>query len=125
MLYAKVQTKTARTTWFGMSRKNVRSSLTENWLEAICSETTVSEKTMPVVVIMVADTTVKICRASSAVPWKTSLSTPEPGMTRMVDSAAPAAIPSTIPRVGRTHTAPCRYSRTTLRRLSRPRRTTR
>ena len=62
MLYAKVHTKTARTTWFGMSRKNVRSSLTENWLEAICSDSTVSEKTMPVVVIMVADTTVKIPR---------------------------------------------------------------
>lgn len=63
-----MQAKTASTTWLGTSRRKVRNNRTENWLEAICRDNTVSEKTMPIVVIMVADTTISTPRASPAVP---------------------------------------------------------
>ena len=100
--YANVHTKIASTTWLGTSRRNVRSSRTENWLEAICRESTVSEKTMPVVVIIVADTTISTPRASPAVPWNITLSISEPGTTGMIDSRPPAARPTMMPSVGST-----------------------
>lgn len=63
-----MQAKIASTTWLGASRRKVRSNRTENWLEAICRDSTVSEKTMPMVVIIVADTTISTPRASPGVP---------------------------------------------------------
>jgi hypothetical protein len=80
----------------------VRSKRTENWLEAICRDSTVSEKTMPVVVIIVADTTMSTPLASAAVPWNMSLSMSEPFFTWIIDRTAPAPRPTTMPSVGST-----------------------
>jgi len=63
---------------------------------------------MPVRVIIVADTVVRISWASLAEPWNASLSSSEPGLTWIPDSNAPAPRPSTIPSPGKTQTAPCR-----------------
>ena len=63
-----MHTKIASTTWLATSRRKVPSSRTENWLDAICRATTVRANTMPVRVIIVADTVVRISWASLTEP---------------------------------------------------------
>lgn len=103
-----MQANIASTIWLGMSRRKVRSNRTENWLDAICSDRTVSEKTIPMVVIIVADTTISTPRASPAVPWNINLSISESGLTGIRDRMAPDPRPTTTPTSGSTQTVPCR-----------------
>ncbi len=63
---------------------------------------------MPVRVIIVAETVVRISWASVTEPWNASLASSEPGLTGILDSNAPAPRPSAIPSPGKTQTAPCK-----------------
>jgi hypothetical protein len=86
----------------------LRSSRGEYCPEAICKATMVRANTSPVIVIMVADTTTKIPRASSAVPWKASGHSGESASTDTRDSGAPALRKAMTDIVGSTHRAPPR-----------------
>ena len=86
----------------------LRSSRGEYWPEAICRATMVRANTSPVTVIIVADTTTRIPRASSAVPWKASGHSGESASTDTRDSIAPAVKNTTTDTVGSTHRAPPR-----------------
>jgi hypothetical protein len=68
----------------------------------------VRANTSSVTVIMVADTTTRIPRASSPVPWKASGHSRESASTDTRDSSAPAVRNSRTDSVGSTHTAPPR-----------------
>jgi hypothetical protein len=57
---------------------------------------------------MVADTTTRIPRASSALPWKASGHSGEPGSTDTRDSSARATRKAMTDTVGSTHRAPPR-----------------
>jgi hypothetical protein len=86
----------------------LRSSRGEYWPEAICKATMVRANTRPVTVIMVADTTTRIPRASSAVPWNASGHSGESASTDTRDSLAPAVKKTMTDTDGSTHRAPPR-----------------
>lgn len=65
----------------------------------------VRANTSPVTVIMVAETTTRIPRASSAVPWKASGHSGESASTGTRDSIAPAVRNNRTDSVGSTHRA--------------------
>jgi hypothetical protein len=86
----------------------LRSNRGEYCPAAICRATMVRANTSPVTVIIVADTTTRIPRASSAVPWKASGHSGESASTDTRDSSAPAVKKTTTATVGSTHRAPPR-----------------
>src|SRR4029077_5838176 len=70
---AKVATNTLSTIWLGRSRRKLPSSRGEYWPEATCSATTVRPSTTATTEIIVPAVPMSSVRASSGVPWKTSL----------------------------------------------------
>ena len=84
----------------------LRSSRGEYWPAAICRATMVRANTRPVTVIIVAETTTRMPRASSAVPWKASGHSGESASTATRDKIAPIAKNSTTDTAGSTHSAP-------------------
>src|SRR4029453_16720872 len=101
---------TLSTTWVPRSRRKLRSSRGENWVEESWSATTVRPRTRAMTVTTVLLTVMSSARASSAVPWKARRSRLEPGATVIWDITKPtrsAASPATL---GSTHNAPLTYS---------------
>jgi hypothetical protein len=86
----------------------LRSSRGEYCPAAICRATMVRTNTSPVTVIMVADTTTRIPRASLAVPSKASGHSGESASTDTRDSSAPAIRKAMTDTVGSTHRGPPR-----------------
>jgi hypothetical protein len=58
--------------WFGRSRRKLRSTRGEYWVEDSCSATTARPSSSAITVIIVALMPVSSVRASSAVPWNAS-----------------------------------------------------
>jgi hypothetical protein len=71
--------KALRTTWVGRSRRKLRSSRGENWVEESWSATTVRPRTSAMTVTTVLLIVIRSARASSALPWKASRLSPDPG----------------------------------------------
>ena len=71
--------KALSTTWVARSRRKLRSSRGENWVEESCSATTVRPRTSAMTVTTVLLTVISTVLASSAVPWKANRSATEPG----------------------------------------------
>jgi hypothetical protein len=107
-----VATNALSTTWFGRSRKKLRSSRGENWVEDSCSATTVRPSSSAMMVMTVPVIPNSKVRASSAVPWKAS---GDRGPTLTDDSAAPTARATSTDSVGSTHSDPRTYSLSTPR----------
>jgi hypothetical protein len=79
--YTNVATNTLNTTWFARSRRNLRSSRGENWVEDSCNATTVRPRTNAITVTTVPAMIVNNALASSAVPWNANGANGEPGRT--------------------------------------------
>jgi hypothetical protein len=107
-----VATTALSTTWFGRSRKKLRSSRGENWVEDSCSATTVRPSSSAMMVMTVPVIPNSKVRASSAVPWKAS---GDRGPTLTDDSAAPTARATSTDSVGSSHSDPRTYSLSTPR----------
>lgn len=110
MLYAKVATKTLSTTWFGRSRRKLRSIRGENCVDESCSATTVRPRVSAMTVIIVPAVPISSVRASSGVPWKANRCIHVPGRVFTLDRIEPKANASTTAIAGNTHSAPRRYS---------------
>src|SRR5215203_2660178 len=98
------------TTWVPRSRRKLRSSRGENWVDESWSATTVRPRTRAITVTTVLLTVMSSARASSAVPWKARRSSCEPGATVTWDIAKPTASAASPATPGSTHSAPLTYS---------------
>src|SRR6478672_4244349 len=110
--YTNVATNTLNTTWFARSRRNLRSSRGENWVEDSCKATTVRPSTNAITVTTVPAMMVNNARASSAVPWNANGANGEPGATSIPDNTKPTSSATTALTPGHTHRDPFTYSRT-------------
>ena len=96
--------------------EEVASSRGEYWLDATCSATTVRPSTRATTEIIVPAVPMSSVRASSGVPWKTSLySNPSRG-TGTNESIEPATSVASTAIPGSTHSDPRTYSPTSSRR---------
>ena len=95
--HTNVATKTLSTIWFARSRRNLRSSRDENWVEDNCSATTVRPRTRAITVTTVPAMMVSRLRASSAVPWKASGARAESSATLIGETANPTSRAATAP----------------------------
>src|SRR4029453_11638293 len=111
-LYAKVATNKLSTTWFGRSRRKLRSSRGENCVDDSCSATTVRPRVKAITVTTVPLIAINKPRASSAVPWKTS---GESGPRSICDMSDPTSRASKPANVGSTHSDADAYSRSASR----------
>src|SRR4051794_36366143 len=93
------------------SRRKLRSSRGENWVEESCNATTVRPRTRAITVTTVLLTAISRERASSAVPWKAIASKKVPGWTTMWEIASPAMTAMTAATLGNTQSDPAAYSR--------------
>jgi len=102
------------TTWLGRSRRKLRSSLGENWVDDSCSATTARPSSNAMTVTIVLVIPMSNARASSAVPWNAS---GESGPTFTSDSADPTMSATITDRVGSTHSELRTYSGIASRRI--------
>src|SRR5829696_4965143 len=102
--------KALSTTWVPRSRRKLRNSRGENWVEESWSATTVRPRTRAMTVTTVLLTVMSSARASSAVPWNARRSSGEPGATVTWDIAEPTASAASPATPGSTHNAPLTYS---------------
>ena len=83
-------TNTASTSWLVRSRRKLRNSLGENWVDESWSATNVRPSTSAMTVIIVPEIPISRVRASSAVPWNRNWSNHESGGTSIRLSTEPA-----------------------------------
>jgi hypothetical protein len=114
VLYANVATKTLSTTWFGRSRRKLRSSRGENWVDDSWSATTVRPSSNAMTVTIVPAMPINSDRASSGVPWKAS---GDRGPRSTSDSSEPTTSAAKTATVGSTQSEPRAYSRSASRRI--------
>src|SRR5215203_1059074 len=98
------------TTWVGRSRRKLRSSRGENWVEDSWSATTVRPRTSAITVTTVLLMEISSARASSAVPWKASELILQSGGVSIWEIPQPTSSAISAAALGSTQSAPPTYS---------------
>jgi hypothetical protein len=99
-----------RTTCVARSRRKLRNSRGENWVDESWSATTVRPRTSAITVTTVLVIEIRSTRASSAVPWNASQLNRESGGTSIWEMPRPTTSAISAAALGSTQSAPPTYS---------------